>query len=327
MKERIGYFDSARAILIVLVVLGHVLGAANPRFAIMPYTVMQNFISSFHMPAFFIISGILVDVEKWGKRSPLDYVLRRVKTLVVPYFFLEAVAIIYRHFALGSVSLKDGLLRMLTLRCNVAPDWFLTAMFFASLIFYIYIKLPKKPVWAIVAGVLMLALYFVPQGHWWNILLRAVLGFAFMVFGNVLKRQLTAFSTIKITAAFILLVICVAVKIKFSIVNSFYGGILESPPLFFIGGLCGTYLVLGIARHLDFKWIRYIGENSLVIMSTHPLILSTIPHSSSVLWVIGTMLLTAAVELVLIVLTNKLCPFLIGKGRAKAKNSVKIKTA
>lgn len=31
MKERIGYFDSAKAILITMVVVGHILNYANPR--------------------------------------------------------------------------------------------------------------------------------------------------------------------------------------------------------------------------------------------------------------------------------------------------------
>lgn len=317
MKERIGYFDSAKAILIALVVLGHILSYANPGYDILPYSMAQSLISSFHMPAFFIISGILIDIDKWGKRSPGDYILKRVKTLVVPYFFFETVAILYKHFALGKVSLKDGLVNMLTLRCNVGADWFLPAMFFASLIFYLYIKLPKKPVWAVAAVAATLALHFVPVGHWWSVLLRSVLGFAFMVLGNALKGQMTAFSPAKIVTAFLLTAVCAAAELKFSIDNSFYDGILECPPLLLVAGICGAYFTLGIARYLNFKWVRLIGENSLVIMGTHQLVLYTIPHSSSLLWVMGTLLLTAAVELIIVWLTNKLCPFLIGKGKSK----------
>lgn len=63
MKERIGYFDSAKAILIALVVLGHILSYANSGYDILPYTLAQSFITSFHMSAFFVVSGILVDTE------------------------------------------------------------------------------------------------------------------------------------------------------------------------------------------------------------------------------------------------------------------------
>lgn len=318
MKERIGYFDSAKAILIALVVLGHILSYANSGYDILPYTLAQSFISAFHMPAFFIISGILIDAEKWRKRSPLDYILRRVKTLIVPYLFFETVAILYKHFALGKVSLKNGLLNILTLRCNVGADWFLPAMFFASLIFCLYIKLPKKSVWAVAAIVASLLLYFVPKSHWWGVLLQAVLGFAFMVFGNVLKDRLTAFSPLKAVAAFCITVVCAAVELKFSIDNSFYDGIIECPPLFIVDGLCGAYFTLGIARYLNFKWVRLIGENSLVIMGTHQLVLYTVPYNSSFVWIIGVFGLIAVIEALVILATNKLCPFLIGKSKKKS---------
>ena len=45
MKERIGYFDSAKAILITMVVVGHILNYANPDYSILPYTLVQGFIT------------------------------------------------------------------------------------------------------------------------------------------------------------------------------------------------------------------------------------------------------------------------------------------
>lgn len=52
MKERIEYFDNAKALLILLVVIGHELIYANPQYNILPYTLAQGFIYSFHMPLF-----------------------------------------------------------------------------------------------------------------------------------------------------------------------------------------------------------------------------------------------------------------------------------
>ncbi|MBR2809911.1 MAG: acyltransferase family protein, partial [Solobacterium sp.] len=56
---RIGTYDTAKALLILLVILGHVLQYANPGYAFLPYALVQNWISSFHMPAFFLLSGYL----------------------------------------------------------------------------------------------------------------------------------------------------------------------------------------------------------------------------------------------------------------------------
>lgn len=57
--ERIGYIDIAKGILIILVVLGHI--------TTFPHAItygIKAVITSFHMPAFFIISGILTNTEK-----------------------------------------------------------------------------------------------------------------------------------------------------------------------------------------------------------------------------------------------------------------------
>lgn len=318
MKERIGYFDSAKAILITMVVVGHILNYENPDYSILPYTLAQSFITSFHMSAFFVISGILVDTEKWRERPCVDYIVRRIKSLIIPYFFFETIAILYKSFVLKSVSPIEGLKNTVTLRCNVGADWFLPAMFFASILFLGYIKLHKKTIWAAVAGTAMLLLYFMPVGHWQSVLFQAALGFSFMVFGNILKRHLTSFTHLKVTAAFILTAVCAAISLEFSINNDYYSGILQCPPLCFVSGVCGTYFVLGIARYIQFKWVRFIGENSLVIMGTHQLVLYTVPHNSSFVWIIGVFVLIAVIEVVIILITNKLCPFLIGKSKKKS---------
>ena len=122
MKQRITYLDTTKALLIALVVIGHILNYANPRYDIIPYVLAQEFINSFHMPAFFLLSGMLTDSEKWRSRSAGAYFGHKAKSLLVPYLFFECLAIAYKHFALHSVSLLEGLKLMLTLRCNVGAD-------------------------------------------------------------------------------------------------------------------------------------------------------------------------------------------------------------
>lgn len=48
LQKRIGYIDIARGIAIILMIIGHVIGQGKNK----------NFIFSFHMPLFIIISGI-----------------------------------------------------------------------------------------------------------------------------------------------------------------------------------------------------------------------------------------------------------------------------
>lgn len=160
MTKRLTYIDTARAILITLVVLGHALNYANPQYNIIPYTLAQEFINAFHMPAFFLLSGLLTDGEKWRSRPVGAYFVHKAKTLLMPYLFFECLAIFYKHFALHSVSLTEGLRLMLTVRCNVGADWFLPAMFLACALYYLYIRFPHKILWGVGGTVLLLGLRF-----------------------------------------------------------------------------------------------------------------------------------------------------------------------
>ena len=122
MTKHLIYIDTTRAILITLVVLGHVLNYANPQYNVIPYTLTQEFMSAFHMPAFFLLSGLLTDGEKWRSR-PIDaYFVHKARTLLIPYLFFECLALLYKHFVLHSVSFTEGLRLMLTIHCNVDAD-------------------------------------------------------------------------------------------------------------------------------------------------------------------------------------------------------------
>lgn len=165
MTKRLTYIDITRAILIAMVVFGHILNYANPQYDIIPYTLAQEFMNSFQMPAFFILSGMLTDGEKWRSRSVGAYFVHKTRTLLAPYLFFECLAILYKHFVLRSVSLTEGLRLMLTMRCNVGADWFLPAMFLACALYYLYIHFPRKIAWGVGSTVLLLGLQlFVSAG-------------------------------------------------------------------------------------------------------------------------------------------------------------------
>ena len=115
-------------------------------------------------------------------------------------------------------------------------------------------------------------------------------------------------------AAFLLTAVFSALSLLYAY-NDFYDCTVENPLLFAASGICGLYFILGISRYIHFKWLRLLGENSLVIMGTHQLVLYTIPAGSSILWIAETFVLIALIEAVVIYVTNKFCPFLIGKSR------------
>lgn len=81
-KKRDPLLDNARAILITLVVIGHVLEQLNSEFGDTVYL----WIYSFHMPAFVVITGFLA---RSFKGEPRQYE-RMISSLLLPLFIFQA---------------------------------------------------------------------------------------------------------------------------------------------------------------------------------------------------------------------------------------------
>lgn len=327
MNRRIACIDRTKALLIMLVVLGHVLNYANPGYDILPYTAVQIVISSFHMPAFFMLSGMLADEETWRHRDFRWLLRSRCRTLLVPYFFFESAAILYKRFVLHSVTLAEGLYRMITLRCNVGADWFLPAMFMACVFFWLYARCPGRYKWIPAVLLPVLLRQILPEGHGWDLVLRGVLGFAFFVTGAILKEKLSDIRMWKFFAAAGLTVCAALAAFKLGLDNDFYHCTLNGPVLFWISGCCGLYTVLSAAKVLSWKWLDRMGQDTLTIMGTHQLVQYTVSAGSSPAGVVGMLLLIAAVEIVLIHGLNRFFPILIGKKERSEGNGSTVQAA
>lgn len=87
MRTRIVWIDNLRGIAILLVVLGHVVN--NP--------IVLKVISSFHVPLFFIISGILIELNtSWKNLSNKNLVMIKAKKLLYPYAVFSILLCIVR---------------------------------------------------------------------------------------------------------------------------------------------------------------------------------------------------------------------------------------
>lgn len=147
-QNRIIWIDLLKGLGIVLLILGH-----TPN---IPESV-HSFIYSFHMPLFFLISGFLwndinlkITISKWVKR--------KFRSLIFPYFKIAGICfivwgIVIPLFLSKSVDNYDYLYRLLKYLFGIiysigtveympqcSPIWFLTAMFCASLFFFLVHK-------------------------------------------------------------------------------------------------------------------------------------------------------------------------------------------
>ena len=94
-KNRIAYIDVAKGIGIILVVCGHVIGEGEKSFKYS--NILHDYIYSFHMALFFIISGILL--EKKYKQNDKYYLENKInssiRNLLIPYFLWSIIYLVF----------------------------------------------------------------------------------------------------------------------------------------------------------------------------------------------------------------------------------------
>lgn len=273
-KTRVAYLDTAKAYLIFLVILGHVLIVLNPRYDKLYFVVIQAFIYTFHMPAFFIIHGILSDNEKCQNVSIIEFIKRRFYSLMAPYLFFEVVGLIWKVIFLHQ-SFYNGFYNLITIRCNVGADWFLPAMFMGDLLFLAYAKHLNSIYGTISIISCFILPIFMAKYQLTIVLGRGLLAYGFIMIGNVGKKLFCSEKTkniLGLMASFVVTASVAIINIKFG-GNDFYNCTINNPFLMVIGGISGTMLILGVSHILQCKRITYIGNHTLAIMGTHQLII------------------------------------------------------
>lgn len=265
---RYPYIDAAKGILIICVVLGHVLN-----FESFLTGAVKTMIYSFHMPAFFVISGILIKPE--ARRFP-EFAKRRAKRLLIPYVLFELMGGFLQMLLLGTeeVNLTGILYGILTLHCHTGADWFLPTLFAAELLCFISIQYAGQKPTALLALLGFVLAFAIPD---WNypvaVVRRILVAYGFITAGFLFKRFFTAKSgpVLLVDIIGIVLISCCNGVVDLS-VRSFH-----NPVLYVLGGIAGTCFVLNFSQYLPGKLeqvFAYIGQNSLTIMGTHQHVLT-----------------------------------------------------
>ena len=126
--KRISYIDMAKGIGIILVVYGH-LGFASES--------VLTWITSFHMPLFFILSGMLLSHTNSVTYSMKDFISKKAKALLTPYFTFSFLSILFSailDFSTFTAYLPDALMQTFSFY-GISVLWFLPALFFGETIF------------------------------------------------------------------------------------------------------------------------------------------------------------------------------------------------
>jgi len=132
VRKRLDYLDVAKGIAIFLVVMGHAALAFDT-----PY--WRRAIYSFHMPLFFLVSGVVIGRAKdgWG-----PFLKKNVLTLLVPYLIWSLVFLPFKFESLTWV-LYGSWAALDRIGTNTAL-WFLPALFCARVMLEGTMRLVEK---------------------------------------------------------------------------------------------------------------------------------------------------------------------------------------
>lgn len=129
--NRISYLDMARGIGMLLVVMGHIQYLSGN---------LLQYVTAFHMPLFFFISGILILEKKEEEKPYKELIKKKLYSIMLPYavfsilsFLIESTRILIKGLDEWNVVLRQ-LFQSCCLQ-GVSTLWFLPALFMSELLF------------------------------------------------------------------------------------------------------------------------------------------------------------------------------------------------
>lgn len=133
-KERYAWIDVAKGYGILCVIWAH-----------LPNEGLNPWIYSFHMPLFFFLSGYVFHI-RYDFR---EFVKRKVKTLIVPYFGLGIPMVLFEwiRYVIKGEALGEAIFRLLKeflVQNRYLTLWYIACLFWLNLIFYGLAKYIKR---------------------------------------------------------------------------------------------------------------------------------------------------------------------------------------
>ena len=294
--KRLDHLDMAKGIGIFFVALGHMEDIA---------TGTRVWISSFHMPLFFIISGILMAVKDEPSKDFGEAVKKRFRGVIIPYLWFS---LSYFIIDIGNLNIVHNIDLNTFIRDTIDSAtfygmsvlWFLPALFLASVGFlFLKKRVPDKVlsvlliVIAAVSYVIKLQFEKLYAANETSVLittlinivyifLRAAIAQSLVGYGYYAKRlfdrwqenggRTIGFITSRAGGA-----VCGVLLLAVNIALAMYNGcadlrniILNNVPVYYIAAFTGCFGIILICRSLPaIKLITYFGRNSLIVMACH----------------------------------------------------------
>ena len=331
-QRRILWLDQLKAIGFFFVILGHMC---------MPASAI-DWIYSFHMPLFFLVSGFTLNLKKTAEAPFRTQVPKLVKRMVLPYVWIELICLCFSF--LNTVLLRGKQLHLAKQLLGIVianglicpypsrPMYFALVLFLAQVLLWAVLRISKGK--ALAAWLVTLALCVfsfltigVPMVWRVNVVPVAML---LMLLGTLLRRLYDKLRDPIETGNPIWLYLCGAALFavgfllqrfngRLSMAGNRYGNLI---PIGLLAAVCTTCaLALFLMRLPVTRVMAIIGQNTFFYMGFHrPLITlfeNLLPVYKDSWWFLAAGSLLIFFGLVpVVLLVNKTCAFLCCKETA-----------
>ena len=265
--QRFVSLDIAKAMCIILVVIGHYFPENAPAW----YVVLHDAIYMFHMPLFMFASGYIYNATK--KRIGYGaFIFKKVKRLVVPYFSVSFIVITIKLFTQGSSMVENPV----TIMSYLQVFWFPSAGFFLWFIWalwWMFVLIPAFKTKQSRMGlfVLSVVLFFLP------VELPSTFCFAelkdmfiYFMLGVICYDNKDIFSVAVSRSPFP----AIAIFASCVIVNQIYGS--SEVNLYFIPAFAGILMTMQVSHIIETKansnhtkWLILLSASSYMIYLFH----------------------------------------------------------
>ena len=271
-QVRYVFVDILRGIAILLIVYGHITPGALP--------FLSDYVSTFHIPLFFFVSGLLYNETKYSSNFR-GFVAERAKGLLLPFVVFSIIVAIAYAFVTENYALF--LTNLFTNGWGGVALWFIPVLLMVELVFWPLRKLPFFVVVLLLIGSAVLS-YISSQkiGMVSNNVLLTFCGLWFYGIGNLCRPLLKHIAVIKHKYVYLLFT---ALGFTGSLLYLPFGTLPEwfinkiPHPVFYVTPLFAIIGMIGLSLLIEIFINRYIvlffstcGKNSLIILAFHQII-------------------------------------------------------
>lgn len=251
-SSRLAQIDFVKCIMILLMVAFHL------SFFSTHYPTIKQFVYTFHMPAFLLISGWFLNVNK-----PIEQFQHTLLKLFIPYLLMESgyiVASSWLNIEPSLTPLTPFLFVKTLFISPVGPYWFLQTLLLCALTHYFcHQHIRPRPLFSML---LQLAMVFL----WAKMGLLSFACASYFVFGTYLKQKNIALTSFfKPRFFYVIPLVWLCSNPTFFHKETWQGALL----VYFVISFC--LFLYGLLPTFCKKVTSYIGQNTLAIFLFSPL--------------------------------------------------------